>query len=87
VSGETRMTAREFLRDLIPTLTHVNLACVAVVAAIDVMAAVVMGSAGLSGWFALTTAAGSLALEAALVWWLLGIGRVQRWIKDGRWTA
>lgn len=85
-SGEGHVTAWQFMRDLAGNLTRVNLACVAAVAALDVMTGVAAGSAGLSGWFAFASAAGALALEAGLAWWLLSIGRVQRWIRDGRWS-
>jgi thiol:disulfide interchange protein len=78
------MTAREFLREFTQSQSRVQLGTVAAVAALSVLAAVACMTAGLPGWLAVASAAGTLAFEAGVLWWLLGIERVQRWIRDGR---
>ncbi len=78
-----RMTTLEFLREFSQSQTRGQLLMIAAVGAFSVLSAVAVGMAGFSGWLALAGASGTLIAEWAVLWWALGIERVQRWIMDG----
>lgn len=78
------MSASQFIRALIADLPGYCLAMVAVTLAFDVSAAVAVGGHFDSRWLSVAAVLLALAMEAGLIWWLLGIARVQRWIREGR---
>lgn len=78
------MSAGQFIRSLVAGLPGYCLAAVAATIALDVSVAVALGAGSGSRWLSVIAVFAELAGQAGLVWWLLGIERVQRWIREGR---
>jgi hypothetical protein len=78
------MSALQFIRCLIADLPGYCLVGVAAALTLDVSVAVSLGAGFDSRWLSVAVVFAELAGQAGLVWWLLGIKRVQRWIREGR---
>lgn len=79
-----KMTAREFLQDLLPMLNRGQLAMVAFSETISAAAMIGIGvSVPAPRWVQVIIAALLVTGELAAVWWGLGFGPVQRWIRGG----
>jgi hypothetical protein len=75
------VSAWQFIRGLVASLPGYCLAVLAVVIALDIAIAVSFGAGLDSRWASVVVVFAAMAGEAGLTWLLLGIGRVQRWIK------
>lgn len=83
--GTPPPTALEFLRELVRDgMTPAHLAVISAFTALGIAVVVAIATAGRHGWPAFAFAALALAWGGGLFWWMLGTGRVQRWIRDGR---
>jgi hypothetical protein len=77
------MSAWQFLRETVQRSSGGGLAQLAACQALVVACDVGFGTTVVPGWRAAVVITGMLAVQAGIWWWLLGNGRVQRWIREG----